>query len=424
MKFLPWAGLLGVSLWFAWDSLNFARLGVALKQMQAGVAPPHLHGAWGDLSDRIGRLLKLKNQQFVLSEQRMTDFLAAIQASHNGVVLLDKSNCIDWCNQTAAQQLGLDARRDIRQQIGNLVRNPEFLSYLQEQHFDREVVFAQSDSTAQRSLRVSLQLHPYGQGRKLLLTRDVTALEQADAMRRDFVANVSHEIRTPLTVLAGFIETLQHLPLDEAQRDRYLELMAKQSQRMQSLVNDLLMLSRLEGSPIPTLLQPCLVRTLLSQCEHDARALSLLLTTTGQGMQHRLHFESEMDISSVILGNSTELLSAMGNLVSNAVRYTSAGGSISALWRTLEDGRAQFTVQDTGLGIAAHHIPRLTERFYRIDSSRSRDSGGTGLGLAIVKHVVQRHGGELKIESTVGKGSQFGFILPAARIKTTAQVES
>jgi two-component system, OmpR family, phosphate regulon sensor histidine kinase PhoR len=297
------------------------------------------------------------------------------------------------------------------QQIGNLVREPAFAAYLAHEDFSHDVIFASAASTAQRPVKVSAHLHPYSEGRKLLLTRDVTALEQADAMRRDFVANVSHEIRTPLTVLSGFVETLQNLPLDEAQRSRYLALMAQQAQRMQSLVNDLLTLSKLEGSALPSLQDSSTVSSLFAQCEQDARALSLGL----HSVAHRLHFDCEQDCE--VSGVRGELLSAMGNLVNNAVRYSPPGGRIDVRWQVLRDGRGEFSVTDTGPGIAAQHIPRLTERFYRVDGSRSRESGGTGLGLAIAKHVVQRHGGELRIKSVVGQGATFAFTLPAPRVR-------
>ena len=245
----------------------------------------------------------------------------------------------------------------------------------------------------------------------MLLTRDITSLEQAEAMRRDFVANVSHEIRTPLTVLAGFVETLQDLPLDAEERARYLALMAQQSTRMETLVNDLLTLSRLEGSPAPTSSQWTRAKALLVHCEDEARGLSARLTPLG----HKLSFSLEAD--SELSGAPVELQSAMSNLVSNAVRYTPGGGEVVVTWRLLPDGRAEYAVKDSGPGIAAEHLPRLTERFYRVDRSRSRETGGTGLGLVIVKHIAQRHGAELRIESTVGQGSRFALLFPAARVR-------
>ncbi len=420
-EMLAWGALLGAIAWLMWDGWRASLLELALRDAQAGKPVQSIPGWWGELTERLRRLLRTKDQLLVTSEQRMVDFLSAIQASPNGVLLLDADNRIEWCNETAARQLGLDALRDIQQQIGNLVRDPDFSDYLNAEHFDHEVVIAAPGKVGarvtQRPLRVSLQLHPYGEGRKLLLSRDVTAIELAEAMRRDFVANVSHEIRTPLTVLSGFIETLQNLPLDEDQRTRYLGLMGQQSERMQSLVTDLLILSRLEGGLAPSLTEATSVDALLAQCEQEARALSQLLSPSQTGLQQRLYFDNELGSDVSILSARTELLSAMGNLVSNAVRYTPPGGRIAVRWRELPDGSAEFIVEDTGPGIEAEHIPRLTERFYRVDRSRSRETGGTGLGLAIVKHVVQRHGGELRIESVLGRGSTFAFTLPAARVR-------
>jgi two-component system phosphate regulon sensor histidine kinase PhoR len=304
------------------------------------------------------------------------------------------------------------------QSIGNLVRDPDFTAYLAGQDFARDVVLEGRFSTPSRPVRISVHLHPYGDGRTLLLSRDVTALEQAEAMRRDFVANVSHEIRTPLTVLTGFVETLQTLPLSTEERSRYLGMMAQQALRMQSVVQDLLTLSRLEGSPPPGMAEWTPVQSLLVRCEEEGRALSSLLTQN-QPRPHALAFPAEDSLRTEgeIAGVPAELQSALSNLISNAVRYTPAGGSITVRWERKDDGSAVFSVQDTGPGIAPEHIPRLTERFYRVDRSRSRETGGTGLGLAIVKHVLQRHGATLEITSTLGKGSVFAVTFPANRLR-------
>ncbi|MBE0474059.1 ATP-binding protein, partial [Rhodoferax sp.] len=229
----------------------------------------------------------------------------------------------------------------------------------------------------------------------------------------DFVANVSHEIRTPLTVLAGFVETLQTLNLEESERQQYLALMAQQADRMQTLVSDLLTLSRLEGSAPPGVDTHVSVPTLMRQLEADALALSQVMGSLGD-TDHQ--FEFDIAFNGNLAGVPSELLSAMGNLVSNAVRYTPAGARISVSVNQRADGCLVFSVADTGPGIAAEHLGRLTERFYRVDRSRSRETGGTGLGLAIVKHVAQRHGAILSIESTVGKGSVFSLIFPALRV--------
>ena len=398
--------------WFVADMLRGLRV-VHWLRRDTPVPAPAMQGLWGEAVDRIRRALRARDQQVLGAQQRLQDFLSAIQASPNGVVLLDAQGRIEWSNQTAAHHLGIDPQRDMLQLIGNLVRDPGFTAYWAGGDFAHEVVIQGRDSTPSRPIRLSVHLHHYGEGRRLLLSRDITALEQADAMRRDFVANVSHEIRTPLTVLAGFIETLQSLPLDAAERERYLALMAQQAHRMETLVSDLLTLSRLEGSPPPGAGEWTRVGLLMSQCEQEGRALSEVL-----GRSHDLAFGEPPPIE--VSGVSNELLSAMSNLVSNAVRYTPTDSSVHVQWRTLADGRGEFSVRDSGPGIAAEHIPRLTERFYRVDRSRSRETGGTGLGLAIVKHVAQRHGAELKIESTPGVGSTFAIVFPASRLRPAA----
>ncbi|MDI3380290.1 phosphate regulon sensor histidine kinase PhoR [Xenophilus aerolatus] len=410
-----WAGALA---WLLLDAWRAQRLLMALRDDAAGL-PSRAPGVWGELAERIRKLLRAREQQTRQAEDRLHEFLEAIQASPHGVVLIDEQGRIEWCNQTAALQLGIDAERDLQQHLANLVRDPAFVAYLASWNYSRDVsIDAPSMQTGPHGklMRLSVQVHPYAGSRRLLLTRDITALEQADAMRRDFVANVSHEIRTPLTVLTGFVETLQSLPLEADERSRYLGLMGQQAQRMGTLVQDLLTLSRLEGSAAPPTNQWTRVRALLAHCEDEARGLSERLSAQG----HRLFFAIESD--SEISGAATELQSAMSNLVSNAVRYTPPGGEVTATWRLLPDGRGEFAVRDTGPGIAAEHIPRLTERFYRVDRSRSRETGGTGLGLAIVKHIAQRHGAQLRIESTPGQGSRFVLLFPVTRLRPARPV--
>jgi len=405
------AGLVAGGLgWLAVDSLRAARV-LRWLRYNDFTSVPVVAGLWAELVDRTRRVLRLREQELADSRQRLQEFLAAIQASPNGVVLLDPQGRIEWSNQTAAEQFGFDLQRDMQQQVSNLVRDPSFTAYYNSGRWGQEIVIAGPGSSPSRPIKLSVHLHPYGEGRKLLLSRDVTAMEQAEIMRRDFVANVSHEIRTPLTVLTGFVETLQSLPLDEQERARYLALMAQQAHRMQTLVSDLLTLSRLEGSPLPGAGDWASIASLMAQCEQEGQALSAVL-----GKAHDLRFLPAPPLE--ISGSPHELLSALSNLVSNAVRYTPAGGTIQVQWRPLTDGRGEFSVRDTGPGVAPEHISRLTERFYRVDRSRSRETGGTGLGLAIVKHVVQRHGAELKIESTPGVGSTFAIVFPASRLRS------
>lgn len=406
--------------WFLVDLLRALRVLRWLRRGDASSAPP-MRGVYGEIVDRARRLLRRGEVQLQDSQARLQEFLAALQASPNGVVLLDPQGRIEWCNQMAAEQFGFDAQRDMMQAIGNLVRDPGFAAYYASRDYDHEILMPGRSSTPSRPVRLSVHLNPYGQGRKLLIARDVTALEQAEAMRRDFVANVSHEIRTPLTVLTGFIETLQTLALTGEERSRYLGLMAQQAARMQTVVRDLLTLSRLEGSPLPGMSEWIAVDSLLSQCEQEARALSMLVVGQNAAPQ-QLHFgvsEPGEDMGE-IAGTHHEILSAMSNLVSNAIRYTPAGGTVDVRWQWLPDGRAEFSVQDSGPGIAPEHLPRLTERFYRVDRSRSRETGGTGLGLAIVKHVTQRHGSVLRIDSTPGVGSRFAITFPANRLRVPA----
>jgi two-component system phosphate regulon sensor histidine kinase PhoR len=372
--------------------------------------PPRDSGLWGELAHRIERLVRLREAETAAERRRLDQFFEAIEASPNGVLILDAQDHIIWFSTVAAAHFGLQPERDIQQRITNLVRVPVFVSYLQARAYEQPVKLP--SPLGGGVLQVVVRL--FGEGMKLVLSMDVTERERNETMRRDFVANVSHEIRTPLTVVAGFIETLANLPLTEVERKRVLMLMAQQTGRMQALVSDLLTLARLEGSPRPPLDTWVPAAKLMGLVETDARTLS-------QG-RHLLRFTplDHPDVAAAqIAGAETELLSALGNLVNNAVRYTPEGGSITVTWDVAPDGEGCFSVADTGPGIEAEHIPRLTERFYRVDSSRSRDTGGTGLGLSIVKHVVQRHGGELRVTSELGKGSRFTLAFPAARVRLT-----
>jgi two-component system phosphate regulon sensor histidine kinase PhoR len=372
-------------------------------------------GVWLEMSLRIVRLVRMHEKQAALHEKRLKDFLLAIQASPNGVVLLDEASRIEWCNNTAATHLGLDSKKDHLQHIVHLVRDPVFAKYFSQDEHSTEVIIDGRSSSVLNALKLSVQLHPYGDGRLLLLTRDITALAQADAMRRDFVANVSHEIRTPLTVLSGFVETLQSIPLDANETQQYLQLMSVQSDRIQSLVVDLLTLSQLEGSQSPAVQEKVHLPALMTHIHADAMALTELLAAKGGGSMHQIDMDPVPDVT--LLGSRSELISAVSNLINNAIRYTPLGGRIHLKWSLTPEG-ALFAVKDSGPGIAAEHLPRLSERFYRVDRSRSRETGGTGLGLAITKHVMQRHGGELRMESVVGQGSTFKLYLPYSRVSS------
>ncbi|SAL35637.1 phosphate regulon sensor histidine kinase PhoR [Caballeronia humi] len=363
---------------------------------------PSALGIWGEIYYRLHKLAKRWHAQVRQVEQQHSRFIQAIQASPNGVAMLDDRDQIEWCNAIAETHFGLDAKRDLRQHVTHLVRQPEFVRYLNSHHYEEMLVMR--GMGVRRHYTLSVQVFPYGENRKLILTQDITELERTDSMRRDFVANVSHELKTPLTVLSGFLETMRELPLDEADRARYLEMMDQQASRMQNIVRDLLVLANLEGDMRPPSDDLLDMRAVLRHLEDDANNLS--------GGRHRITFNADEALT--VAGAETEIVSALGNLVTNAIRYTPDGGTIDVVWQRVKD-RAVFSVRDSGLGIPAEHIPRLTERFYRVDRSRSRDTGGTGLGLAIVKHVLQRHHAELDVKSEEGRGSTFIVRFPAAR---------
>jgi len=411
VRLASWGALLGMALALllviAVDALRGARLLRWLAGEHATSAPRDA-GLWAELAYRAERAIRQRDKAIATEHQRLVDFLSAIEASPNGVVLLDRQDQITWCNPSAADHLGLDARRDIGQPITNLVRIPAFVGYMQSREWREPLTLTDMG----RGTTLQMVVRAYGEQQTLLITQDITERQRAEAMRRDFVANVSHEIRTPLTVLAGFVETMGSLPLSGSERGRVLQLMQQQTDRMQTLVADLLTLAQLEGSPRPAIDRWLDLASLLERAVADGRTLS--------AGRHRIDVTPVVDVE--VAGQDSELFSAVVNLVTNAVRYTPEGGRILVGWRLRGDGQGEIEVSDTGIGIAREHLPRLTERFYRVDGSRSRETGGTGLGLAIVKHVMQRHGGNLEVESTLGLGSRFRLVLPAGRLRTVPPV--
>ena len=382
--------------------INQERLDVFAKG--AGVSSLSGFGpAWSEIFFRLQRIITGLRKDIEQIERQHKRFIEAFQASPNGIVMLDDQDQIEWCNAIAEQFLGLQFKRDALQRIHYIVRKPEFVQYMMSRQYEEPVVLEKMGSAS--SLILRLQVFPFSENRRLILIQDITDLSKAEAMRRDFVANVSHEMRTPLTVMMGFLETVQTLELPPEQKAQYLEMMMDQGKRMKNLVEDLLTLANLEANTQPAPMNSISMSYLMSLIKNDAYALS-------QG-KHSLNFDLKTPCN--LLGEEHEVLSAFSNLVSNAIRYTPNVGSVSATWSVNAAGEGEFTVTDTGPGISPEHIPRLTERFYRVDRSRSRETGGTGLGLAIVKHVANRHQANLVIESTPGRGSTFILRFPPVR---------
>ena len=362
-----------------------------------------LGGTWNQVFSRLYRLEKHADQTQHKLREALERFQLAGATLPSGVVIIDTSDRIIWCNPSAEKHLGIRLKQDRGQSLTYLVRRTDFAAFLQAPSADGLFVLNRVRGS---DLSLSLQLVPYSTGERMLVSHDITQIERDERIRRDFVANVSHELRTPLTVIGGFIETMMDGdPLDPATQTRVLTTMHTQALRMQHLVEELLTLSRLESqhSPAPDI--PVRMTPLMQQLLQMGRHLS--------NGQHDI--DATSTTADDILGSEPELLSAFGNLVTNAVRYTPPGGKIRLLWHG-DRNEGVFSVQDSGIGIAAEHLPRLTERFYRVDRARSRETGGTGLGLAIVKQVAMHHDARLEISSELGKGSTFSFRLPIARI--------
>ena len=368
---------------------------------------PEGRGTWAAAYAALYRRVRLRSARQRDLRLALDRFVSGAEALPEGVVVLDAANRVQWANPRAEAHLGVALRQDAGAPIVNIVRQPAFVQYLASGDFSEPVVI---ESQREAGTTLSIQVVPFGVEEKLLMSRDITRLEAVARLRRDFIANVSHELKTPLTVVTGFLETLADMRLEAKQRQRYLALMTEQAQNMQRLIDDLLTLSSLESEHSVLQENEFAIVPLLLELSSDAKALS--------SGRHEVTLEIQQPAN--VVGSRDELASAFGNLVSNAVRYTPEGGRIALEWRATSSG-AEFSVSDTGIGIAAEHIPRLTERFYRVDRSRSRATGGTGLGLAIVKHVLIRHQAELIIESAPAQGSRFTVRLPARRIRPVAE---
>ena len=378
---------------------NFSRL-EAWTRNPLPETTPEGGGVWDDVFARLHRHEREMRAAIARRDFDLQQVAAAGQAMVDGIVTLDADSRIGWCNRTAEQQLGLDLRSDRGQPIANLVRQPAFVSYLASGDFSKPLRL----SSVRGDDRVlSIFVLPYSGKERLVQIQDVTQSERLDQTRRDFVANVSHELRTPLTILSGFLETVRELELDPADQERYFDMMAEQSVRMSCIVQDLLALSTLESAPPPGS-ERVRMAPLLEKLCRDAESLSA----------GRHSISLTMDAGD-LFGSETELASAFSNLISNAVRYTPPSGDIAITWKALGTS-AEFAVTDSGIGIDAKHSPRLTERFYRADNGRSRETGGTGLGLAIVKHALSRHQAKLEIVSAPGTGSRFSTVFPPQRV--------
>ncbi|HET7200235.1 MAG TPA: phosphate regulon sensor histidine kinase PhoR [Burkholderiales bacterium] len=398
---------------WGWSLFSVALLGLLLHHVRhldllhrwasrsLAESVPEGTGIWEEVFTLLYRRQRAEIEQRRKLARSLARSRQAGRALPYGVAILDSEYRIVWCNDSCEAHFGIDAEADVGQPIINIVRQPEFVEYVAAAEFSKPMQL----KTAHGGLVLSVQFVPYVDSQRLLLSRDITQGIRLETMRRDFVANVSHELRTPLTVLVGFLETVRELKLDPERSRDYLNLMAEQSRRMQRIIDDLLTLSTLESATEPPSDERVDAALLLARIQSEAGALSA-------GRQ-RITLDAEPGFD--LLGAESELASAFGNLASNAVRYTPPGGEVRLIWRSSQKG-AEFTVEDTGVGIEAEHIPRLTERFYRVDRGRSRETGGTGLGLAIVKHALARHQATLEIESTPGVGSRFTARFPARRV--------
>ncbi|MDB6100609.1 MAG: two-component system, OmpR family, phosphate regulon sensor histidine kinase PhoR [Gammaproteobacteria bacterium] len=398
-----WVGLgVALALHLGWQLSNLFRLEWWLRH-RSFADPPDVGGVFGEIIAQIVRLHRRKRfhkQRFV---QLMRQLQRSTAALPNGVVILNAQREIIWFNRMAARLLDLRRTADLGLRIENLLRSPQFARYLEIADFSSPIVIR---TTTGEDCYLSLQMVPYGEGQQLLLVSDVSRQMRLEAMRKDFVANASHELRSPLTVISGYLETLSQDPVLDRDLQGPVTEMRRQAERMTAIIRDLLELSRLEETDEMLGGEPIEIPALLSMLRKDVVARPV----------HPGDIRVRIDSDAQLLGDEPEIHSAFSNLVDNAAKYTPAEGSIEMRWWVNDEG-GHFSVTDTGMGVPPEHIPRLTERFYRVDAGRSRSTGGSGLGLAIVKHVLQRHGAELEIQSTLGRGSVFICHFPLSRVQ-------
>ena len=364
---------------------------------------PEARGVWAPVLDSLERL----NRQSRKRKRRLRNFISRFEqaagAFPDAALILRINGEIVWINDAATELLGLRSPQDLNHPVANLIRNPLFVDYLERESFAEPL---EMPSPVDGGAHILVRIVPYGSDRRLMLARDITRLNRLEQIRKDFVANVSHELRSPLTVIVGYLETLTDDERAPEHWRRPLAQMSQQAHRMALIVEDLLRLSRIEHSPGEAPKSIVSIAEMLEGVRSDALGLS--------ENTHRIHVEAESGIR--LLGDYNELYSAFANLVFNAIQYTPGGGDIWLRWKHSDRG-AVLEVEDTGIGVEEHHLPRLTERFYRVDKARSRDVGGTGLGLAIVKHVLMRHDATLDIHSQLDAGSTFVCRFPASRLE-------
>lgn len=399
-----WSMAMGLGAYLVWHLTQLLRLHQWLKNYQPDEPPPDGYGLWGEVFDNIYQVQR-RDQRVRGRLQAVIDRVQESTAAlKDAVIMLDADGNLEWWNRAAETLLGLKTPQDSGQPISNLVRHPRFKEYFEQGNFQEAL---EIPSPIDDRLHLQLQITRYGNNEQLMLVRNVTRIHQLEQMRKDFVANVSHELRTPLTVIAGYLETL----LDNVEEvnprwRRALQQMQQQATRMQNLLNDLLLLAKLEATDYPADNQAVAMDLLLLSIQSDAQALS------GE-RNHRIRLEADPRVR--LKGSEAELRSAFSNLIFNAVKYTPDEGEIDIRWWA-DDKGGHLSVRDTGIGIAPQHLPRITERFYRVDSSRASNTGGTGLGLAIVKHVLIHHNARLDISSEPGKGSTFTCHFPPNKV--------
>jgi len=397
-----WVWILAAScLYLGWQLLTLYRLDRWLR-LRSQIDPPNLGGIWGDIVGQVIRLHRRKQFHKQRLIQLFRELRRSTAALPDGVIILSAQREIVWFNRQAARLLGLKRPMDLGLRIDNLIRSPEFVLYLHGDDYAMPLVIR---PPVQLDLYLALQVVPYGGGQSLLLVRDVTRQMRLEAMRKDFVANASHELRTPLTVISGYLDTMADDPSIDPAWFGPIKDMRAQAQRMNAIIADLLVLSRLESTDGEAARDAVDVPNMLERLHRDALASA----------DRPRHVILELESTAGLFGSAHELESAFTNLLVNGMKYTLAEGTVRMRWWVDAEG-AYFSVIDSGIGIPAEHIPRLTERFYRVDAGRSRGQGGSGLGLAIVKHALQRHGGWLDVQSAEGKGSTFTCHFPQQRI--------
>lgn len=364
---------------------------------------PNGTGIWQNIFAKLYRTYRQQKKSQTQLTTTLDQFIQAAEAINDGIVGVNEDNEILWSNKKAQKMLNINPKKDYNQPINYIFRNSDLSNYLIKENYEDSINIHNTNN----KLDIEIKATFFSENHKLITCRDLTSLKKIQNLRKDFVSNFSHELKTPLTVISGFLETLEDRKKIDVQSKKIISLMSEQAHRMKKLIDDLLLLSNVESDYLQNRSEKIIMRDIFKKIKNEVSFIDQ--------QQHKISYSLNNEIN--IYGSSTEIYSAFINLLTNAIRYTDKKGEITVSWNKINND-AIFQVADTGIGIPEKHLKRITERFYRVDEDRSRESGGTGLGLSIVKNIMHQHQGEIRVASEINSGSSFKLIFPSERIYT------